>query len=84
MKIGVVLKLVFEKAYDKVHWGFLLQCLVKRGFSSVWYDWIRCVLENGTIVVKLNNSIGAYFVSHKGVRQGTPCLLCYLILWLMF
>jgi hypothetical protein len=41
-------------------------------------------LENGTIVVKLNNSIGAYFVSHKGVRQGTPCLLCYLILWLMF
>jgi hypothetical protein len=29
---GIVLKLDFEKTYDKVHWVFLLQCLAKRGF----------------------------------------------------
>jgi hypothetical protein len=31
------------------------------------------VLENDTVVVKMNNSIGPYFLSHKGVRQqGDP------------
>jgi hypothetical protein len=34
--------------------------------------WIKCVLENGTVAVKLNNSIGPYFLSFKGVRQGDP------------
>jgi hypothetical protein len=71
-KIEVVLKLDFEKAYDKVHWGFLLQCLEKRGFCSVWCDWIRSVLENGTVAIKLNDSIWPYFLSHNGVRQGDP------------
>jgi hypothetical protein len=37
-KTGVVLKLDFEKAYDKVHWGFLLRCLEIRGFYLVCMD----------------------------------------------
>jgi hypothetical protein len=69
-KTGVLLKLDFEKAYDKVDWGFLLKCLEVRGFNSVWCGWIKGVLENGTVAVKLNNSIGPYFLSFKGVRQG--------------
>jgi hypothetical protein len=32
----IVLKLDFEKAYDKVHWMFLLHCSAKRGFSDTW------------------------------------------------
>jgi hypothetical protein len=42
--IGVVLKLDFEKAYDKIHWGFLMQCLVIRGFHPIWCEWVRKVL----------------------------------------
>jgi hypothetical protein len=30
------------------------------------------VLYNGTVVVKLNDRIGPYFQSYKGVRQGDP------------
>jgi hypothetical protein len=33
-KIGIILKLDFEKAYDKVQWGFLLKCLGARGFCE--------------------------------------------------
>jgi hypothetical protein len=33
-KVGIVLKLDFEKAYDKVHWGFLMECLEQRGFGE--------------------------------------------------
>jgi hypothetical protein len=29
---GVILKLDFEKAYDKVNWSFLQQTLIMKGF----------------------------------------------------
>jgi hypothetical protein len=31
---GVILKIDFEKAYDKVKWSFLFQTLKMKGFSS--------------------------------------------------
>jgi hypothetical protein len=43
-KIGVVLKLDFEKAYDKVCWEFLIQCLKKRAFSETWCEWVALVV----------------------------------------
>jgi len=64
---GVVLKLDFEKAYDKVNWNFLFDCLKLWGFSEVWISWIRAVVTGGTVCVKMNNEEGPYFVSHKGV-----------------
>jgi hypothetical protein len=66
-KEGIVLKVDFEKAYDKVHWGFLLQCLMMRGFCGKWCDWIKMVLFGGTVAVKINNKVGPYFQSKKGV-----------------
>jgi hypothetical protein len=69
---GVILKLDFEKSYDKVHWGFLIKCLRARGFSSTWCSWIEQILHNGTVAVKINNCVGPYFQNHKGVRQGDP------------
>jgi hypothetical protein len=79
-KVGVILKLDFEKAYDKINWDFLLQCLVKRGFCQTWCVWIRKVLQDGSVSVKINNEIGPYFTSHKGVRQGDPLSPFYSIL----
>jgi hypothetical protein len=43
-EVGVVLKLDFEKAYDKVHWEFLIQFLMKKGFNSTWCQWVKSVL----------------------------------------
>jgi hypothetical protein len=31
---GVILKIDFEKAYDKVNWDFLLNCCSQKGFSE--------------------------------------------------
>lgn len=71
-KTGVVLKLDFEKAYDKVDWTFLLESFQKRGFNAKWCSWIHQVVSGGTVSVKLNNKTGPYFMSYKGVRQGDP------------
>jgi hypothetical protein len=38
---GVILKLDFEKAYDKVKWKFLQQAMHMKGFSPSWCAWIQ-------------------------------------------
>ena len=42
---GVILKLDFEKAYDKVCWDFLFRSLEMRGLSEKWCTWIRQVVK---------------------------------------
>jgi len=37
-EVGVVLKLDFEKAYDKVNWNFLFDCLHLWGFCDTWIN----------------------------------------------
>ncbi|WVZ50906.1 LOW QUALITY PROTEIN: hypothetical protein U9M48_002112 [Paspalum notatum var. saurae] len=68
----VVLKLDFEKAYDKVDWDFLQQTLWVKGFSNRWCDWIKKVVSKGNVNVKVNDDLGHYFQTKKGVRQGDP------------
>jgi hypothetical protein len=33
---------------------------------------MKQVVSGGTLSVKINDKMGAYFASHKGVRQGDP------------
>ena len=71
-QLGVILKFDFKKAYDKVKWSFLFECLAARGFNRKWCSWIEKVVTGGTVSVKLNNVIGPCIKSYKGVRQGDP------------
>lgn len=33
---GIILKLDFEKAYDKVHWDFMIEVLERKNFPTKW------------------------------------------------
>jgi hypothetical protein len=55
-----------------VNWNFLLDCCKQKGFSEKWLTWISSAMTGGTLSVKVKDSIGPYFVSYKGVRQGDP------------
>ena len=68
----MVLKLDFEKAYDKVKWNFLFQSLIDRGFNDKWIGGFKNVGRGGALNVKVNDTIGKNFESFKGVRQGDP------------
>jgi len=69
---GMILKLDFEKAYDKVKWSFLQQTLIMKGFSPVWCRWIDQIVRGGSVNIKVNDDVGHFFQTKKGVRQGDP------------
>jgi hypothetical protein len=70
---GVLFKIDFEKAYDKVNWAFLYQMMQARGLGDVLCDWIMKVVRRGRCAVKVNDTIGPYFPTYAGVRQGDLC-----------
>ena len=67
-KDAVVIKLDFEKAYDNIKWPFLQQALWIKGFSSKWCGWIHKVMPRRSVAVRVNEDIGHFFQSKKGVR----------------
>ncbi|KAK1670680.1 hypothetical protein QYE76_058839 [Lolium multiflorum] len=69
---GVILKIDFEKAYDKVKWSFLQQTLMMKGFSDEWLALINNFVFDGSVAIKVNDDIGRYFQTKKVLRQGDP------------
>jgi hypothetical protein len=65
---GVILKLDFEKAYDKVNWKFLQQTLRMKGFSEKMVPLIDQFISKGSIGVKVNDDMGSYFQTKKVLR----------------
>jgi hypothetical protein len=43
-----------------------------KGFHPKWCDWIKNFVEKGSVGIKVNNDIGHYLQSRKGLRQGDP------------
>jgi hypothetical protein len=64
-KDGVILKLDFEKSYDKISWSFLFESMKQRRFCDTWCNWIQQVVCSGTLSVKINDTVGSYFKSKK-------------------
>lgn len=69
---GVILKLDYEKAYDKINWSFLQDMLKSRGFSQLWINWVSSLVRGGSLCVRINDEYSAYFKPGKGLRQGDP------------
>jgi hypothetical protein len=66
----IILKLDFEKAFDKVEHEVILQVLKHKGFSQKWISWIEHILKSGTSPILLNGVPDKVFHCRRGVRQG--------------
>ncbi|WVZ48782.1 hypothetical protein U9M48_000191 [Paspalum notatum var. saurae] len=62
---GIVFKVDFEKAYDKVRWDFLQQTLRMKGLSPKWCSWVQSFVQQGNVGVKVNDQVGSYFQTKK-------------------
>lgn len=71
-KRGLILKIDFEKAYDKVRWDFLEQVMRGEGFPEEWITWVMQTVRGGRVCVHVNGQRGPYFRTFQGLRQGDP------------
>uniref|UniRef100_A0A803PZR9 Reverse transcriptase domain-containing protein n=1 Tax=Cannabis sativa TaxID=3483 RepID=A0A803PZR9_CANSA len=71
-KSGMVFKIDFEKAYDRVEWDFLDLVMHKKGFGSTWRKWIRGCLSTTSFSIFVNGRPRGKFRASRGLRQGDP------------
>jgi hypothetical protein len=69
---GLLLKLDFEKAFDRVNWDFLQEVLLRKGFSGMMVHRLMQLVKGGQTAINVNGEIGPFFRNARGVRQGDP------------
>lgn len=66
------LKIDMSKAYDYVHWDFLLRVLREYGFSGHWIQLINQCVFMVSYKVLLSGNTSEQFRPYRGIRQGDP------------
>jgi hypothetical protein len=69
---GLVLKIDFEKAYDRVRWDFLEKTMRGKGFPQKWISWVTQTIREGQVCINVNGERSPYFRTFRGLRQGDP------------
>jgi hypothetical protein len=65
---GIIMKLDFEKSYDKVSWPFMIEVLERKKFPAKWIEWIQQVVSGGKVGINLNGEPSNFFRTFKGLR----------------
>jgi hypothetical protein len=69
---AVILKLDFEKAYDRVNWAFLREVLTRKGFDPALVHRFMQLVSGGQIAISINGETGPLFRNKRGAHQGDP------------
>ena len=43
-----------------------------KGFTPRWCKWIESIVSGGNVGIKINDEMGNFFQTKKGLRQGDP------------
>ena len=81
---GVIFKIDFEKAYDKVRWNFLVLTLWLKGFSHKWIEWIKSFIsvEAQQLMSMMRQVV--IFILRKDLGKAIHIHLSYLIQYLIY
>lgn len=69
---GILCKLDIERAFDNVHWNFLLDMLKLIGFGGELIKWIFYCMSTVKLSIIINGSPKGIFATQKGLRPGDP------------
>jgi hypothetical protein len=70
---AILLKLDFEKAYDRVSWLFLKEVLWKKGYDSGIIHHLIQQVSGGQTAISINGTVGPYFCNKRGVPLQEMC-----------
>ena len=76
----IIIKLDFEKAFDKVEHHAMKSIMQHKGFGSKWLSWMDLIFSSSTSSILLNGVPGKVFHCKRGVRQGDPLSLLLYVL----
>ena len=68
----IILKLDFEKAFDKIEYKTIIAMLKAKGFGPRWINWVTNILQSASTSVLLNGVARKKIICKRGVRQGDP------------
>jgi len=77
---GIVLAVDYEKAFDKLNWGFINHVLQLYNFGTMLQKWVSLFYTNVTSCINVNGWFTKPFDLHRGVKQGDPLSTSLFIL----
>ena len=71
-KVGIILLIDFEKAYDSLSFNYIEKCLRFFNFGNCMIKWVNLLLHNFSAVINHCGNISKKFNINRGARQGDP------------
>ena len=75
-KVGEIrrgcLKIDLSKAYDNLHWEFVLNLLEAFDMPDKFIGWVKECISTPSYSVIVNGELNGHFEGRKGLRQGDP------------
>ena len=68
----IILKIDFEKAFDKVEYNVIINILQAKGFGPKWFELVTNILKIASTSVLLNGVLEKKIECMRGFRQGDP------------
>lgn len=64
------MKIDIAKAFDSIHWPFLLKTLKALNMPDEFIHWIELCICTASFSVQVNGELAGFFQSKRGLRQG--------------
>ena len=75
-----IIFLDYQKAFDRVEWGWTLKCLEKINFGPKFIQWTHMIYKNAKTCLLTNGYRSTYFQISRSMRQGCPVSPLFFIL----
>lgn len=69
---GAMLLIDFEKAYDRIEWGYITQMLQSLGFPPGFCKLVKTLLCDANASVEVNGMRSSNFTLTRSIKQGCP------------
>ena len=66
------MKVDLQKAFDSVHWEFLIEWLKELKFPPLFIRWVMNCITSVHFTIYINGKQGTKFKGKRGLKQGDP------------